>query len=174
MNEAQYLLINRASVRALGEIVGIDEDELVGRFRPNFVVDGLAPFAEDACDFVEIGSLKFKVYYKNALFNFISIYDLKVVGLCTRCQMICIDQATGQKDTALLAALRDSRQGRTVRLLLSFIVIICIISADFWCLFELFVCRRCLTLGCGWQPRKSVERSRFAAAVIFQFVLFEL
>uniref|UniRef100_A0A914UUE0 MOSC domain-containing protein n=1 Tax=Plectus sambesii TaxID=2011161 RepID=A0A914UUE0_9BILA len=95
VNEAQYLLINRASVRVLSEIVGIGEDELVGRFRPNFVVDGLEPFAEEACNSIQIASLSFKV-----------------VGLCTRCQMICIDQSTGQKDTGLLTALRDSRQGR--------------------------------------------------------------
>ena len=72
MNEAQYLLINRASVRVLSEIVGIGEDELVGRFRPNFVVDGLEPFAEEACNSIQIASLSFKVPYF-LLFEFIRL-----------------------------------------------------------------------------------------------------
>lgn len=35
---------------------------------------------------------------------------LKVVGKCTRCQMICVDQETGEKDPNILITLRDLRR----------------------------------------------------------------
>lgn len=57
---------------------------VIERFRPNFVVDfgqNWKPFQEERIKRISIGSLKFKV-----------------VGLCQRCQMICIDQTNGEKD----------------------------------------------------------------------------
>lgn len=74
-----------------------DDDEnverLVARFRPNFVVDGIPPFEEDEWQQpVVIGKQSFKIQ-----------------GKCTRCQMICIDQDTGEKSKEPLRTLSATR-----------------------------------------------------------------
>uniref|UniRef100_A0A915CFD2 Molybdenum cofactor sulfurase n=1 Tax=Parascaris univalens TaxID=6257 RepID=A0A915CFD2_PARUN len=38
----------------------------------------------------------------------------EVIGHCSRCQMICIDQENGAKDASLLLALRDYRLGSKI------------------------------------------------------------
>ena len=96
VNEAQILLINRASVRALARFIdNSDVDELVTRFRANLVVDGCQPFEEDAWQALHIGAVRFRV-----------------VKLCTRCQMICIDQRTGEKNPQVLNAVRRVKEGK--------------------------------------------------------------
>ncbi|KAI1730624.1 MOSC domain-containing protein [Ditylenchus destructor] len=41
---------------------------------------------------------------------FIGSVGFDVTGPCTRCQMICIDQETGEKDPNILVSLRDMRR----------------------------------------------------------------
>ncbi|KAK0408212.1 hypothetical protein QR680_003833 [Steinernema hermaphroditum] len=93
-NQAPFLLINRASAAYLAEIVGLSTEEIISRFRANFVLDCESPFEEDDIAEIHIGNVEFEVISK-----------------CTRCQMICIDQETGIKDPNLLLALRDYRLG---------------------------------------------------------------
>ncbi|CAL1547716.1 unnamed protein product [Lymnaea stagnalis] len=106
-NESQLLLLCRISVRELQkkmvEIADVDdaddtriptspaditEDNLVLRFRGNIVIDGGKPFEEDE-------------------WSSILVADNTVVcqGPCSRCQMICMDQETGQKSREPLRTL---------------------------------------------------------------------
>ncbi|XP_039592511.1 molybdenum cofactor sulfurase-like [Polypterus senegalus] len=104
-NEAQYLLINRASVLHLQHEISkrnecIPEqtpsmEQLIARFRANFVIQGAEPFEEDNWTDVHIGGTSFQV-----------------VGQCTRCQMICIDQSSGTKNQELLQSLSSCRDGK--------------------------------------------------------------
>jgi uncharacterized protein YcbX len=67
VNEAQLLLINRASVRAILPAVRaacttpIDEQTLLDRFRANLVVDGCEPFDEDTWTRLRIGRVELRV-----------------------------------------------------------------------------------------------------------------
>ncbi|XP_035791000.1 molybdenum cofactor sulfurase-like [Anopheles albimanus] len=90
-NQAQFLLINRTSVRWLSDAVDdwgdVDDgvspptlDSLVDRFRGNLIIETSRPLEEADWGGVTIGERQFGVD-----------------GPCTRCQMICIDQATGKK-----------------------------------------------------------------------------
>ncbi|KAH9492406.1 hypothetical protein Btru_051037 [Bulinus truncatus] len=106
-NESQLLLITRPSVRELqkkmvelGHVddaedtrvptspADITEDNLVLRFRGNLVIDGGSPFEEDN-------------------WSSISAAENTIVcqGPCSRCQMICMDQETGQKSREPLRTL---------------------------------------------------------------------
>ncbi|KAG5871574.1 hypothetical protein JTB14_015277 [Gonioctena quinquepunctata] len=82
-NQAQYLLLNSKSVEWLRNQVPSTElketlRSTIQRFRPNFVVRFEKPFEE------------------NELLDFFVDYlPFETVGKCTRCQMICIDQETG-------------------------------------------------------------------------------
>lgn len=98
-NESQYLLITRDSVSALQERIlqyqqgedtqeSFDVDNLVYRFRGNFVVTGCDPFEEDTWSSVQIGKLRFVAQ-----------------GQCTRCQMVCMDQQTGERSKEPLKTL---------------------------------------------------------------------
>jgi len=109
-NEAQYLLLNSASGKALAHKIRsryetqgleadyniseerIDVDKLIARFRGNIVVDGATSFDEDEWQEVRIGNLK-----------------MKINGPCNRCQMICIDQDTGEKSKEPLLTLASTR-----------------------------------------------------------------
>lgn len=99
-NEADYLLITWPSVKAIASVVNLPPDEVARRFRPNFIVDTAAiniPFDEDNYAKIFIGGIPFEV-----------------TKPCTRCQMISIDQETGEKDPKVLLALRDARCGDKV------------------------------------------------------------
>jgi molybdenum cofactor sulfurtransferase len=67
----------------------------VDRFRANFVIEGLDPLAEN-----ELKSLK------------ISEACFEVQGPCTRCQMICIDQKSGEKTTEPLRTIGKVFKGK--------------------------------------------------------------
>ncbi|XP_024084503.1 molybdenum cofactor sulfurase isoform X2 [Cimex lectularius] len=100
VNQAQYLLINKKSVDWLGELLDENSDcpkeSMIHRFRCNFVVTGLKnEFEEQEWQQVKIGG---------TLFN--------VDGLCSRCQMICINQDTGKKTKEPLTTLSASMQGK--------------------------------------------------------------
>lgn len=87
------LLIGQASLDELSARVGRPLEVL--RFRPNLVVSGSAPFAEDGWQRIRIGGL-----------------DFRVAKGCSRCIMTTLDPASGQRsaDGEPLATLRTFRQ----------------------------------------------------------------
>lgn len=86
------LLIGQASLDDLSVRVGRPLDML--RFRPNLVVEGSAPYAEDGWKRIRIGSTEFRV-----------------VKGCSRCILTTIDPATGERspDREPLATLQTYR-----------------------------------------------------------------
>ena len=71
-----FLLIAEASLQDLN--ARLETPIPMNRFRPNFVVSGCEPFAEDAWRKIRIGSVVFHL-----------------VKLCSRCAVTTVDQATG-------------------------------------------------------------------------------
>ncbi|XP_018567860.1 molybdenum cofactor sulfurase 3 isoform X2 [Anoplophora glabripennis] len=99
-NKAQYLLINSKSVEWLMQ--KIPENELIEdkysviqRFRPNLVVNFSQPFQENK--------------YGGFLFNDIPFQS---AGKCTRCQMICINQSSGEISKEPLLTLSREFKGK--------------------------------------------------------------
>lgn len=90
------LVCNQASLADLNE--RLPEPIPMERFRPNIVLEGLPPFAED-----RIASLR------------IDDVTLRLVKPCTRCVIPSIDQQTGEPSTNPTAALRKFRFDRTLR-----------------------------------------------------------
>ena len=87
-----FLMISEASLADLN--ARLDEPLPMDRFRPNFVVTGCEPFAEDGWRRVRIGELKFRV-----------------VKPCARCKVTTVDQqtaATGKEPLRTLASFRKS------------------------------------------------------------------
>jgi len=76
-NEAQFLLISHSSTIDLGKRSGLDSKLSTEVFRPNFVIASPAPYQEDHWRLIKIGTQYFRY-----------------LGLCNRCQMICIDKET--------------------------------------------------------------------------------
>ena len=76
-----FLLIGESSLHDLNEKMG--KPLPMNRFRPNFVIAGSEPFAEDSWKKVKIGDTVFHV-----------------VKACARCTVTTIDQQTGEKDGA--------------------------------------------------------------------------
>ncbi|XP_052212414.1 molybdenum cofactor sulfurase-like [Dreissena polymorpha] len=90
-NESQYLMITQDSTAALHQKIleryqegdadaCFDVNNLVDRFRANLVVRGCSPFEEDTWSSVQIGKLHFQSQ-----------------GQCSRCQMVCMDQSSGER-----------------------------------------------------------------------------
>jgi molybdenum cofactor sulfurtransferase len=102
VNQSQFLLVTEPSLMSLAVQIGNKEcrstiEGVTQRFRPNLVVSGpFNKFAEDSWKSVRLGPCQFQVS-----------------GLCTRCQMISIDQATGNRSNDLLKCLVSLR-GRKV------------------------------------------------------------
>ncbi|XP_042695762.1 molybdenum cofactor sulfurase [Centrocercus urophasianus] len=102
VNEAQYLLINAASILQLKEHVAprlkepLEIEELIRRFRANIVISAPESFEEEEWAEISIGSLRFQV-----------------VGPCTRCQVICIDQQSGERNKEFLQSLSAARGKKT-------------------------------------------------------------
>lgn len=104
-NQAQFLLINTASVSWLTQKVEnwVELDDCtekvlqntVDRFRANLIVDSGVALEEMNWTSIRIGGVKFNV-----------------TGPCTRCQMICIDQSTGEKTTEPLQTIAREFQGK--------------------------------------------------------------
>jgi molybdenum cofactor sulfurtransferase len=99
-NKAQYLLINVASVKWLRERIPGDEFEetletTIQRFRPNLVVKFDNAYVENYCE---------KFIFEDVSFE--------TGGVCTRCQMICIDQTTGKTSKEPLQTLSKSFKGK--------------------------------------------------------------
>jgi uncharacterized protein YcbX len=85
-----FLVIGEASLAELN--ARLIEPVPINRFRPNFVVRGAAPFAEDAWGHFRIGESYF--------------YGVKP---CARCVMTTIDQETAQKGREPLQTLATYR-----------------------------------------------------------------
>ncbi|KAL0129432.1 hypothetical protein PUN28_001598 [Cardiocondyla obscurior] len=98
-SQAQYLVINEASVSWLVDKVSDDlnfeKDTVVHRFRGNIITKGCEAFDEMQWKYVRIGNNNFKVN-----------------GPCTRCQMICIDQISGEKTIEPLRTLAEEFHGK--------------------------------------------------------------
>lgn len=97
-NQAQFLLISEPSVKWLMNQIDeleYDVENIVNRFRGNFIIDNLDPFLENEIRKISIGNINFEVQ-----------------GPCTRCQMICIDQQTGEKTTEPLRTIGRIFKGK--------------------------------------------------------------
>jgi uncharacterized protein len=90
------LLANAASLTALNDwlLDAGDEPVPITRFRPNLVVEGAAPWAED--DWVG-GRLR------------VGDVEFEAIGLCDRCVVTTIDQETAEKGKQPLRALGQHR-----------------------------------------------------------------
>lgn len=105
-NQAQFLLISTASVEWLARKVHewreIDDynekilQNMIDRFRANFIIEANVPLEEMEWKFLTLDSK----------------LRLKVEGPCSRCQMICIDQSTGEKTTEPLQTICREFQGK--------------------------------------------------------------
>ncbi|KFO27398.1 molybdenum cofactor sulfurase [Fukomys damarensis] len=103
VNEAQYLLVNTSSILELHQQLitsgenGKEElfpmKDLISRFRANIIMNGTRAFEEEKWNEASIGSLHFQV-----------------LGPCHRCQMICINQQTGQRNQDVFQKLSESRK----------------------------------------------------------------
>ncbi|XP_051466774.1 molybdenum cofactor sulfurase isoform X1 [Apus apus] len=102
VNEAQYLLINVASILQLKEHISarleepLELEELIRRFRANIVISAPESFEEEEWAEISIGALRFQV-----------------VGPCSRCQIICIDQQSGERNKEFLQFLSATRGRKT-------------------------------------------------------------
>ena len=90
------LVCNQASLADLNE--HLPEAIPMERFRPNLVLEGLPPFAEDQIASLRIGNV-----------------TLRLVVPCTRCIIPSTDQRTGERSTDPTPALRKFRFDRTLR-----------------------------------------------------------
>jgi uncharacterized protein YcbX len=86
-----FLLVSSASLRDLND--RLDMPVPMNRFRPNLVVSGCEPYAEDHWDHLAIGSLTFRVSKP-----------------CARCTVPGVDQSTGVPGTEPLATLATYRK----------------------------------------------------------------
>ncbi|XP_034374571.1 molybdenum cofactor sulfurase isoform X2 [Arvicanthis niloticus] len=103
VNKAQYLLVNTSSVLELqqqlkasdghGKEESFSVKDLISRFRANIITKGARAFEEEKWDEISIGSLHFQV-----------------LGPCHRCQVICINQQTGQRNQDVFQKLSESRE----------------------------------------------------------------
>lgn len=87
------LVVNLASLAELNS--RMPEPVPLERFRPNVVLDGLEPFAEDHIDRLEFGKV-----------------TLRLVKPCTRCVITSTDQRSGEPSTNPLPVLRKFRFDR--------------------------------------------------------------
>ncbi|XP_075971645.1 molybdenum cofactor sulfurase isoform X2 [Anticarsia gemmatalis] len=99
-NQAQFLLINKATVRWLKDKIldpqFVDDiDLLTDRFRGNIIIDMEDELAERDWHKVIIGNQEFRVE-----------------GECPRCQMVCIDQQTGEKTVEPLRTISEQFGGK--------------------------------------------------------------
>ncbi|KAH8342704.1 hypothetical protein KR084_001054 [Drosophila pseudotakahashii] len=93
VNQAQFLLLNKSSVRSLQFEEPLDET--VDRFRANIIIDTGCAFEELAYKALTIGGIHFQVE-----------------GPCQRCDMICINQRTGERSPETLTTISRLQKGR--------------------------------------------------------------
>jgi uncharacterized protein YcbX len=88
------LVLSQASIKDLSGRVG--RDLPVQRFRPNILLDGVGPYAEDAASRLECGDVR-----------------LQLTKACTRCAITTFDHLTGERTGAEpLATLKSYRYDR--------------------------------------------------------------
>lgn len=85
------LLISEGSLAALNE--RLPQAVPMNRFRPNLVVSGCEPFAEDGWGRIRVGEV-----------------EMEVAKPCSRCAIPGIDQATGERDRHINRALAAFRR----------------------------------------------------------------
>ncbi|MCS6946675.1 MAG: MOSC N-terminal beta barrel domain-containing protein [Steroidobacteraceae bacterium] len=90
------LVTNTASLTALNR--HLDAPIAMRQFRPNIVLDGLEPWAEDRIGRIEIGAIR-----------------LRLCKPCTRCIIPAIDQASGERSTDPTPVLKRLRYNRALR-----------------------------------------------------------
>ena len=91
------LVLSEGSIADLAARVG--HDLPVQRFRPNILLGGVAPYAEDAASILEAGDAR-----------------LQLTKACTRCAITTLDHVTGQRTGAEpLATLKSYRFDRDLR-----------------------------------------------------------
>ncbi|WP_159470036.1 MOSC domain-containing protein [Dyadobacter sp. 3J3] len=86
-----YLLISEGSLQDLNS--RLEQPVTMNRFRPNFIISGTEPFAEDSWKKIRIGQVEFIV-----------------AKPCERCVMVSIDPETGQKSSEPLKTLATYRK----------------------------------------------------------------
>uniref|UniRef100_A0A8B9SFF1 Molybdenum cofactor sulfurase n=1 Tax=Anas platyrhynchos TaxID=8839 RepID=A0A8B9SFF1_ANAPL len=74
----------------------LEMEELIRRFRANIVISAPESFEEEEWAEISIGALRFQV-----------------VGPCSRCQIICIDQQSGERNKEVLQSLSAARGRKT-------------------------------------------------------------
>jgi uncharacterized protein YcbX len=84
------LLISQASLDDLN--TRLDAPMLMNRFRPNIVIEGCAPFAEDMWDDIRVGEV-----------------PMGIVKPCARCVMTTVNQASAEKGVEPLHTLASYR-----------------------------------------------------------------
>ncbi len=89
------LVCNRASLQELNTLMPAPVP--MDRFRPNIVLCGLPPFAEDRISSLQVGEV-----------------TLRLVKPCTRCVITSTDQLTGERSTNPLPVLREFRFDRAL------------------------------------------------------------
>eukprot|EP01122_Echinamoeba_exundans_P014892 TRINITY_DN685_c0_g1_i1.p1 TRINITY_DN685_c0_g1~~TRINITY_DN685_c0_g1_i1.p1 ORF type:complete len:777 (-),score=86.53 TRINITY_DN685_c0_g1_i1:140-2470(-) len=108
-NEGQFLLVSLSSLRDLEERLRADPaasaespEVSYDNFRPNIVINGasLAPYAEESWRGVSIANRSGKS----------ATVELKAIGHCNRCSMICVDKNTGQIKREPLRTLASYRR----------------------------------------------------------------
>ena len=93
-NDAQLLVLSQESLDFLNSQYELNVD--VRRFRPNLVIaGGHGPHFEDDFQEMTIGAEKHRLYHVRA---------------CSRCEMVCIDQASGQIGNQPLRAISSYRR----------------------------------------------------------------
>ncbi|CAH0028627.1 unnamed protein product [Clonostachys rhizophaga] len=100
-NESPILMIHESSVEALNRDIMRQGDPPVDAavFRANIVVDSSnlrehhPPFSEDTWRSLHIGQ-----------------HNFKLLGACQRCQMVCVDQSTGEKRQEPFTTLSKTRR----------------------------------------------------------------
>jgi uncharacterized protein YcbX len=86
-----FLIISEASLQDLNERLG--QNLLMNRFRPNLVIQGVPPYAEDTWKKIRIGKILFHL-----------------VKPCSRCITTCVDQESGEKGLEPLKTLATYRK----------------------------------------------------------------
>ncbi|KAL0936322.1 molybdenum cofactor sulfurase [Colletotrichum truncatum] len=97
-NESPILAVTSSSVRALNQVIeaGGEKPVAVDVFRANIVIGSQKEtpgYVEESWSFLRLGGLRFKV-----------------LGLCQRCHMVCINQKTGEKRAEPYVTLSKTRR----------------------------------------------------------------
>lgn len=104
-NESPILLINTASLHALNREIMATGGALVSSdaFRANIVVGSKVPEPESTTDSLAWAEDSWKSLK-------IGVHDFKLMGSCRRCQMVCVDQGSGERNQEPFVTLAKIRR----------------------------------------------------------------